>query len=87
MKVKVSGTDLVTYLPDAAEITSGESTTSYETLEAALAALQDGDLLTLHQGTAEAVTIHKNITLELNGRKINNTLTAADGVTVFVKDS
>ena len=86
LKVQVSGTDLVTYLPGAAEITSGGSTTSYETLEAALAALQDGDILTLHQSAAEAVTIDKNITLELNGRKLSNTLTAADGVTVFVKD-
>lgn len=87
MKVMVSGTDLMTYLPDAAKIASGDSTTSYKTLDAALAALQDGDTLTLYQGTAEAVTIHKNITLDINGRKLSNTVTAAPGVTVYVKDS
>lgn len=87
MLVKVSGNDLVTYLPDAAAITSGDETVSYETLDSALSALKDGDLLTLYQGTENAVTIDKNITLDLNGRTIKNTLTADEGVTVYIKDS
>ncbi len=85
--VKVAGEELVTYLPDAAVVTSGGSTISYETLEAALASLRDGDLLTLYRGTDAPVTVDKSVTLDLNGRKIANTLTAASGVAVLVKDS
>lgn len=87
LKVKVVDNTLVSYLPDAAEIWEGSSRTAYATLTEALAQLQDGQTLVLHQGSKESLTIEKNITLDLNGRKLTGTLTAAEGVTVYVKDS
>ncbi len=86
-RVKVEGDTLVSYLPDAAEIITDEDTSvSYATIDEALENLQDGQTLVLHQGVT-SLTIDKNIVLDLNGRKISSTLTAAEGVTVYVKDS
>lgn len=85
--VKVVDDTLVSYLPDAAQILDGTSYVSYSTLEEALAALQDGQTLVLHQGSTQNITIPKNITLDVNGRKLTGTLAAAEGVTVYVKDS
>ncbi len=87
LKLKVSGTDLVTYLPEPAKITSGTTETAYSTLEEAMENLQDGDILTLQRRVEGNLTIDENITLDLNGTEITGTLTAAAGKTLFVRDS
>lgn len=68
-------------------------------LLATVAFAQDGSLqekvnvaeangtLVLEQDEKGSVTVTKNLTLDLNGFDITGTLTAADGVTVWVKDS
>ena len=88
LKLTVSGTDLVTYLPKAADIVENSTVlSSHDTLSEAVQQVQAGQKIVLQTGTAEAVTVDKNITLDLNGRTIANTLTAAEGVTVQVMDS
>lgn len=88
LKVKVDGDTLVTYLPNAADvITASGQQVSYDTLTDALAAVKDGETIVLQLSESAAVTVDKNITLDLNGRKIDNTLTAGEGVTVYVMDS
>ncbi len=86
--LKVSGTDLVTGLPAAATVLeNGEEISAWETLAQAVEAAQMGQTVRLGRSTEEAVTVQKSILLDLNGCSIQNTLTAADGVTVSVMDS
>ncbi len=88
LKLVVSGTDLVTYLPKTADVVeNGVVLGSYDTLKEAVDAAQAGQTVVLQTGTDEAVTVNKDILLDLNGRTISNTLTAAAGVTVQVMDS
>lgn len=58
-----------------ATITRGEKTYWYESLDAAFAAAQNGDTVTLLADVTESVTIAegKTVTLDLNGRTIANT--------------
>ena len=56
-----------------------------EGLQAAVEAAQAGDTVTL-QEDAGAIIVDKNLTLDLNGFDVAS-ITAADGVTVLVKDS
>ena len=58
-----------------ATITRGENTYWYESLDAAFAAAQNGDTVTLLADVTESVTIAegKTVTLDLNGRTIANT--------------
>ena len=88
LKVRIDGDKLISYLPDVAAVMNpaGEKI-SYETLEQALKNISDGQTLILQRTVDEPVTIDKNITLDLNGRKVNNTLTVSSGITVFAKDS
>ena len=86
--LKVSGKDLVTGLPAAATILeNGEAISKWDTLAQAVEAAQAGQTVQLGRSTGEAVTARKNILLDLNGCSIQNTLAAADGVTVSVMDS
>lgn len=88
LKLAVSGTDLVTYLPKTADIVeNGTVLSSHDTLSEAIQQVQESQQIVLQTDTTEAVTVDKNITLDLNGRTIANTLTAAEGVTVQVMDS
>lgn len=88
LKLAVSGTDLVTYLPKTADIVeNGTVLSSHDTLSEAIQQVQESQQIVLQTDTTEAVTVDKNITLDLNGRTIANTLTAAEGVTVQVVDS
>ena len=88
LKLAVSGTDLITYLPKTANIVeNGVVQGSYDTLTEAVSNVQVGQTIVLYTGTDEAVTIDKSITLDLNGKTIANTLTAAEGVTVQVMDT
>lgn len=86
-RVKVEGDNLVSYLPQFADVIGNGETASYDTLDEALANLQDGQKLVLYRSVEDPVTIDKNILLDLNGRKLNSTLKAADNVTVYVMDS
>ncbi len=64
----------------------------YDTLEAAIAAANTGDTVTLLADTTEDVTISKNITLDLGGKTLTNTnagkatVTIAKGATATVKN-
>lgn len=58
-------------------------TTKYETLQAAIAAAQDGQTVTLLADAAEDVVISKSITLDLGGKTLTNT--NAGKATISVK--
>ena len=88
LRVKAVDNTLVAYLPNGADvITADGSRVSYDTLAEALTAIREGETLILNQGTTSAVAVPVSITLDLCGRKIDNTLTAAAGATVYVMDS
>ena len=57
----------------------------YETLQAAINAAKDGDIVMLLADATEDVTIDKNITLDLGGKTLTNT--GAGKATISVKDS
>ena len=65
-------------------VTSG---VGYETVAQALSEAAKGDTLMLHQAITEAITVSASITLDLNGYDISGDITAAEGVTVSLKDS
>ena len=70
----------------AASVTTAGVATEYATLDEAVAALNDGDTLTLlDDATVSPITIAKEITLDLNG----NTLTAAtkEDTTVIIANA
>ena len=56
-------------------------------LGAAIDAAKPGEVVQLTQNVAEALTVSKNIILDLNGYSISGTVTAANGYTLTVKDS
>lgn len=56
-------------------------------LDAAIDAAKPGEVVQLTQNVAEALTVSKNIILDLNGYSISGTVTAANGYTLTVKDS
>ena len=55
----------------------------YATLEAAIAAAQDGQTVTLLANTTEDVIINKNITLDLGGKTLTNTNAGKATISVF----
>lgn len=86
-RLAVSGTDLVTYMPETAKVLDAEgNATTFDTLSEAVAAAQEGQTVVMQRSVDEAITATKDIILDLGGKKLNNTL-AADGATVYVKDS
>ena len=85
MLVQTEGTDLVTYMPKTVKI--AETGEGYDTLKDAVSAAQAGQTLILQADTSEAVSVSKNITLDLKGQNISNTLTAQTDATVAVMDS
>ena len=66
--------------------------TEYATLEAAIAAAQDGQTVTLLADATEDVAINKNITLDLGGKTLTNTnagkatISVSNGATATVKN-
>ncbi len=60
--------------------------TPYESLEAALAAADDGDTVKLLKDNAEDVTVSDNITLDLNDCKLSGELSVEQGKTLSVSE-
>lgn len=81
LNVVANGSDLTTQLPPAASI----GNTIFDSLEAALASATEGQTIVLRR-SAEDVTVNTSVTLDLNGCDLTS-LTAANGVTVYVSDS
>lgn len=86
LQVRAEGDTLVSYMPKAASIIDENGmVVYYDSIENAVAALVDGQTLVLHRST-DSVEINKSILLDLNGRKISNTLSAVDDAIVEVID-
>ena len=76
-------------------VTSGGNTTNYKTVAEAVAALNDGDTLTLLDDVvlADSINITKSVTVDGNGKQIINHTSASAisvsgaGITVTVKDA
>ena len=68
-----------------AAVSSGD--TGYTTLAAAVAAVREDSVLQLNRDITETLTISKNVTLDLNGFKVNGTVTVADGYKLTLMDS
>ncbi len=81
LDVVANGKDLVAKLPPAATI----GDTIYDTLDAAMAAATQEQIVVLHKSVA-ALTVNRNTNIDLNGCNIDS-LTAGDGITVCVSDS
>ena len=81
LNVAAEGNNLVTLLPPAATIGG----TAFDSLDTALATATDGQTVALHRSAGD-ITVNKAITIDLNGCDLNS-LTATDGVTIYVSDS
>jgi len=80
-----SGQSLVlsSYSADAAAVTGGKE---YASLQAAIDACTDG-YVELMKDTSEAITVSKDLCLQLNGCSVTGKLTIAQGATLYGKDS
>ena len=84
-KLKVAGSQLVTYVPGVAE--NKQTGDSYETMAQAMENAQAGDILVLQKSTSESFTSNTPVILDLDGHNITGTVTAAAGSTLYIKDS
>lgn len=84
-KLKVAGSQLVTYVPGVAE--NKQTGDSYETMAQAMENAQAGDILVLQKSTDESFTSNTAVILDLDGHNITGTVTAAAGSTLYIKDS
>jgi len=83
--VKLQNDQIVAYLPEP--VWNATTGAEYATLTQAIADAQAGQKIALRQGITESATVDKNLTLDLAGRKLEGTLTAAPWVTVYVMDT
>ncbi len=70
----------VTITAEFTQLVAKVGETLYETLAEAIAAAQAGDTVILLADNAEAITVDKNLTLDLNGNEMTGKITLVPGV-------
>ena len=84
-KVKVQDDRLVAYLPKP--VLNQTTGTEYDTLAEAVREASGSDVLSLQRNIQEDVTVAKTVTLDLDGRHMQGTLSTASWGWVYVMDS
>lgn len=77
---------LVLSVNATAVIVTESGRTNYDTLQAAIDAYESG-YIQMIRTTDEAVTIAKDVQLELDGKTLTGAITVADGCTLYIKDA